>query len=315
MRERGSSTNRRLAVVAAIVIALGVTLVNVGVASAASRPSAFPIIKFIPAADEVTLLIPTPPCRNTPPGCLWKLSVNEPFEPGAPLLGVAIGTTGLLTVTYPPLTCGVVQGDASREIQADVSDGSQNFRLVVGHRLTIGCPGTTTTTGGGGTTTTTKPGGGTTTTTKPGGGTTTTTKPGGGGTTTTTTTTKPGGVTATTKPVKTKPVKTKPVKTKTVRTKAVRTKTSANHAAVSGATSSSTTDPVGHAVQDAAVTQLPFTGLDVRPLGLFGIALVMLGLALVATLETRRRALRRLRYAAQIQAARASRASRWFLGD
>jgi hypothetical protein len=304
-------------VAAAVSIALGVTLVNMGVASAASRPSAFPIIKFIPAENEVTLLIPTPPCRNTPPGCVWKLSVNEPFAPGTPLLGVAIGTSGLLTVTYPPLTCGVIQGDASREIQADVSVGSQHFRLEVGHRLTIACPGTTTTTKpGGGTTTTTKPGGGTTTTTKPGGGTTTTTKPGGGGTTTTTkpgdgggtTTTKPGSGTATTRPVSTKPVKTKPVKTgASSSTTAV--------AAVSGTTSSSSTEPVGHAVQDAALTQLPFTGLDVRPLGLFGIVLVALGLALVGTLETRRRALRRLRYAAQIQASRASRASRWFLGD
>jgi hypothetical protein len=37
----------------------------------------------------------------------------------------------------------------------------------------------------------------------------------------------------------------------------------------------------------AVVTQLPFTGLDVRPLAMIGIALVLLGLMLATRVEQR----------------------------
>ncbi len=127
---------------AAISIAVGVTLSGMGVAGAAPQPSKFVIIRFIQSLHEVTLQIPTPPCKHGPPGCVWKLSVNEPLLPGDPELGVATGTSGLLTVIYPSTVCGTVQGDAGVLLQADVSVGGQTWRYKVGHRLVIVCPPT-----------------------------------------------------------------------------------------------------------------------------------------------------------------------------
>ena len=135
------STSRRIAAVVAFSVVVGVPLAGTGVATAALRPKHFVVIKFVPSANEVTLQIPTPPCRHGPPGCVWRLLVNEPFVPGEPLLGVVTGTSGLLTVTYPSTVCGVVQGDAS-----GMSAGSGRWRIKVGHRKTIVCPVTTTAT-------------------------------------------------------------------------------------------------------------------------------------------------------------------------
>ena len=64
-----------------------------------------------------------------------------------------------------------------------------------------------------------------------------------------------------------------------------------------------------------ASSQLPFTGADLRPLVLLGIALVVLGGFLLTTVEWRRRLLRR---AAAVRADQMTdglrRASAWFLG-
>jgi hypothetical protein len=140
MREHGKRVHRRVAALAAISIVAGVTLAGVGSAGAEPRPNRFVIIKFAPPLHQVTLTIPTPPCKHGPPGCVWRLWVNEPFAPGAPVLGSAIGTSGFLTVTYPSTVCGTVQGDASVTVQqANASAGGQTFRYEVGHRLTIPC--------------------------------------------------------------------------------------------------------------------------------------------------------------------------------
>jgi hypothetical protein len=67
----------------------------------------------------------------------------------------------------------------------------------------------------------------------------------------------------------------------------------------------------------AAVRQLPFTGLDIRPLALLGSLLVLLGLVMMTNLEQRRRSLLGLAVAVRPRSvARATgRATRWFLGD
>ena len=221
MREHGGSGGVRLvAVLSAIVIASGITIAGMGVATASMRPSQFVIISFVPSLDEVTLQIPTPPCKHESRGCVWKLSVNEPLAPGTPVLGQATGRSGLLVVKYPAAVCGTVQGDASVALQADVSVGGSVWHYKVGHRITIPCPSTS-----------------------------------------------PGAAPA------------DPAATGT--------------APFTGAPS--TADQSGHAVQTAAVAQLPFTGVGVRSLALTGTSFVLAGLVLAAGLEQRRRLVRRVR--------------------
>ena len=255
MRECGrSGAYRRLAWLGAGLVVAGVALTGVGVASAATRPSRFVVIKFLPALNEVTLTIPTPPCPNGPPGCIWRLWVDEPFAPGAPALGSATGTTGTLVVTYPSTVCGTVQGDASVTLQADVSVGGEVWRYKVGHRTDIPCP-----------------------------------PPGPPSPPPTSPPTPPPAVTATTVTPATTPT-------------------------ASPSTPDGGTTPT-KAVQTAAISQLPFTGIDLEPMALAGLASVLAGLLLATRLEERRRALRRLHVAAQVQRVRAARASRWFLGE
>ena len=163
---------------------------------------------------------------------------GAPFAPGAPQLGEAIGTSGLLTVTYPSTVCGTVQGDASVIMQADVSVGGPAWRFEVGHRMAIPCPTGAPTTPAAAVTQLPNTG-----------------TPGDGG----------------------------------------------------------TTGPDGGApaVKTAALAQLPFTGIDLTPMALIGLTLVLAGVLLAMGLE----GLRRLPSTLQLQRARASRASHWFLGD
>ena len=256
MREHGKRGHRRVAALAATLVVAGVTLAGMGSATAAPRPSQFVIVKFLPSLHEVTLTIPTPPCKHGPPGCVWRLWVNEPFAPGAPVLGSATGTSGVLTVTYPSTVCGTVQGDASVTLQADVSVGGQVWRYKVGHRMTIPC-------------------------------------------TPTSPTTHPP--TATTHPATAPDPKS----------------SATTQLPFTGGTATTTTGPTtpAKAVQTAAITQLPFTGIDLKPMVLMGMALILAGLLLASRLEQRRRALHRLHIAARVQRERASRASRWFLGQ
>jgi hypothetical protein len=142
MQYHAGRVRRLVAVLAAVLVASGVTLAGMGVATASGRPSQFAVIKFLPALDEVTLQIPTPPCPHPSKGCVWRLTVNEPLAPGTPFLGQATGTSGLLVVKYPATVCGTVQGDASIALQADVSVGGTVWHFRVGHRITIPCPST-----------------------------------------------------------------------------------------------------------------------------------------------------------------------------
>ena len=224
MRAGGMRVHLWAKSVAMTSIMVGVALTGIATATAAPGPSKFAIVKFLPSLNEVTLTVPTPPCRKGPPGCVWQLWVNEPFAPGAPVLGTATGTSGVLTVTYPSTVCGTVQGDASVALQADVSVGGLTFRHLFGHRLTIQC--------------------------------------------TTTTATADPQTAPPTGPTTQLPF--------------------------AGVISSSPTDPGTTATAartTAAVVQLPFTGLNVRPLAIIGSVLVLLGLMLVTRREHQRRLL------------------------
>ncbi len=139
MREHGRRGHRRIAALAAIVIAVGLTQAATGVATAATRPNKFVVVRLDPSAHQVTLQVPTPSCVHSPPGCVWLLAVDQPFTAGDPHLGMATGTSGLLTVTYPAAVCGVVQGDAEVTVPGRTA-GSERWRYKVGHRIDVPCP-------------------------------------------------------------------------------------------------------------------------------------------------------------------------------
>jgi hypothetical protein len=99
----------------AAVVCAGVTLIGLSVAMqvaawGASGSPTSAVITFNDAAHQVTLTIPTPACPTTQPDCRWKFFLNEPKLH----VDVAIlyGTSGTLTIPYPPNFCGVIQADA-----------------------------------------------------------------------------------------------------------------------------------------------------------------------------------------------------------
>jgi hypothetical protein len=81
-----------------------------GTAWAAPAPA--PALTFNSVAQEVELTIPSPPCPPSESACQWMLYVNEPGVNGQPTISEVIGTSGTLTVPYPPDFCGVIQADA-----------------------------------------------------------------------------------------------------------------------------------------------------------------------------------------------------------
>jgi hypothetical protein len=74
-------------------------------------------------------------------------------------------------------------------------------------------------------------------------------------------------------------------------------------------------DSPSSTVSEPAAAQLPFTGMDPRPLLIFGVTLMALGSVLLSTVESRRRLLRRAA-ALRIDHVKdgARRTSSWFLG-
>ena len=244
MQMQGKTANRWLVVMAAMLVALGAATISAGAASASTPVRALVVIKFSDLQQQVTLTIPTPPCRTVggTQACTWMLSVD--VHGGSDVIQQTGSTAGgILTVGYPPGVCGEIQADAL------VGSGSSGpWHLEVGHRHTITSPSCPTT-------------------------------PPAAGPTNQLPFTGDGPTTTTAPPV------------------AI--------AAAAGVTPAA-----------ARLTQLPFTGIDAKPMLIVGTTLVLLGLWLLSTLEQRRRALRRMGAAAQISsvAESASRASRWFLG-
>jgi hypothetical protein len=121
-------------------------------------------------------------------------------------------------------------------------------------------------------------------------------------TTTTTTSTKPP-------PATTKPTTTT---TKPPQVSAATTTPTTSALPFTAATSASPTTTAPHV---AAAAQLPFTGLDIKPLILLGSALILFGGLLLTTVESRRRALQRAS-AIRLDDVREGtrRTSSWFLG-
>ncbi len=101
----------------AMSIIAGLTLIVLSegmqtVSSGAAGGSAPGRLEFDDAAQQLTLTIPTPACVPGHEGRKWVLFVNEPRAPGKPVVGSVTGSTGVLTVKYPPDFCGVLQADA-----------------------------------------------------------------------------------------------------------------------------------------------------------------------------------------------------------
>ncbi len=102
---------KRIAVVLSSVlslIALSVTLG--GIAWGATGTSSTAIIQFNDAAQQAVLIIPTPACPASLPNCQWKFFLNEPKLHVD--VSTVYGTSGTLTLDYPPDFCGVIQADA-----------------------------------------------------------------------------------------------------------------------------------------------------------------------------------------------------------
>jgi hypothetical protein len=104
---------KRMVTVVGAIVGLIAVSVPVGSAAVSAADSALTgLITFDDAAQQVTLTVPTPACAPDHEGCKWVLFVNEPKVAGEPVVGSETGTTGVLTVKYPPDFCGVLQADA-----------------------------------------------------------------------------------------------------------------------------------------------------------------------------------------------------------
>ncbi len=269
---------RAVMVLAVVVIAVGASMVSAGTAWAMKErsPEAMPRFDGMTSAVEVT--IPTD-CPIVRPVCQWVLFVNEPDAPGKPVAGFEVGTSGVLSVPFPPY-CGV--------IQADVLVGPKPWKMMDGVRAPIeDCPQPTTTTTTSTSTTTTS-----TSTTTTSTSTTTTTS----STTTTTTTTRPSTTTTTKVPAVVASASTTP-----------------NGSSDLPFTDDTTASTVAKAADGSS--QLPYTGAPVRLLLLLGITLMLLGAVLLTSLETRRRMVRRVA-SVRVDDLKdgADRMSSWFLG-
>jgi hypothetical protein len=233
---------KRIVVVISSVIALIALSVTLGGAAwSAADTSSTAVITFDDAAHQATLTIPTPACPVSQPDCRWKFFMNEPK------LNVDVatvyGTTGVLTIAYPPDFCGVIQADAY--IGGPPWDAQRGFQHTIEDCKTP--PNTTTTT----------------------------TEPPTTTTTTTTTTTSPPPP-----PVAQGPHAPPPPPAPAPPPPAAASPTPVASPATVPAT--------------VAPKQLPFTGVDVKPLWFIGLTLVALGVGLLTSGESWRRMAHRL---------------------
>ncbi len=221
---------RTIVALAAVIslVALSVTLG--GAAWSATNAPSTAVITFDDAAHQVTLQIPSPACPTTQPDCQWKFFLNEPKL--SVDVATIYGTSGTLTLSYPPNFCGVIQADAYVGPPWVAKRGFQ-------HTIEDCEPPTTTTT----------------------------VPP-------TTTTTEPPTTTTTTEPPIPPPISGNNVEPP--------------------APAPAPVAPIATVTPTPPLTQLPFTGKDIKPFLFGGLALVALGLALAAPSEVWRRASRRL---------------------
>lgn len=247
MQKRRMRGSRRASVAALVLVAMGLVVMASSVASASVLLNHFPVIKFWSASSEVTLQLPQPACPVSRPGCEWTLLVDEPDVPAQTVVGMVSGTSGILTVAYPPDFCGVIQADAIL--------GPDPTKLEVGHQVVVttasGCPPITKNT-----------------LPPP--------KP------------LPGASGGSPPPA-------------------------GNVTSTPGGTATLANDPAHVAAAEAA--QLPFTGIDIKPMGYIGVGMVVTGLLLASTFEKRRRDLQRVKAGTGSAAQHAAHVSRWFLGE
>jgi hypothetical protein len=98
----------------AVAVCVGIALIGMSLAMQGKAwgvtPPTSAVITFNDAAQSVTLTIPTPACPTTQPDCRWKFFLNEPKLHVD--VAIVYGTSGSLTIPYPPNFCGVIQADA-----------------------------------------------------------------------------------------------------------------------------------------------------------------------------------------------------------
>ena len=146
---------KRIAVILSSVIALITVSVTLGGAawSATNSPTTA-VITFNDAAHNVQLTIPTPACPTSQPDCQWKFFLNEPKLHVD--VATIYGTSGTLTLDYPPEFCGVIQADAyvgppwvaKRGFQHTIDDCNPPNTTTTTTTTTTTVPPTTTTTTG-----------------------------------------------------------------------------------------------------------------------------------------------------------------------
>jgi hypothetical protein len=136
-----------------------------------------------------------------------------------------------------------------------------------------------------------------------------------GGSSTTTTTSTSTSTTSTTTTTRTTVAPTTTPSTAPPHVAAVTTSTAPGSNALPFTGATQATPGTGTTGDQLDSSQLPFTGADIRPMVLIGIALVLLGVLLITTVESRRRMLRRVA-AVRMERVRegARRTSDWFLG-
>jgi hypothetical protein len=288
--------------VAIALVSMGAIMVTAGTASSTPEVFSYPVLRFDDAAQQIQLKIPTPACPVGQSDCEWMLYVNQPGEPGQPVVAQVIGTSGVLTVAYPDF-CGVLQADAL------IGPAPWVYKTGIRRRIDTCVSPTTTTTSSSTTTTTSSTT--TTTTTDPSTTTTTSTEP-----STTTTTTDPSTTTTTTSTSTTLPATTTTQSSVPPVVSAGSTTPTTGGGGSSQLPFTDATSASSSGAGTTATSSLAFTGLDIKPLVLIGSMMILIGGLLLTTMETKRRALRRVPVIKLDQVREGTRrTSSWFLGE
>lgn len=135
-------TVKRIVWLALVVVIFGVgfALGSIRTLEAANRP----MIRFDDPPGQVTLSIPSSPCRTNgnETSCQWGLFVNE--IPSGKLVAWDFGgTAGTISVHEPANYCGILQADALVGPNAHGFDTLNGYRKEFGYRQTVctnGCP-------------------------------------------------------------------------------------------------------------------------------------------------------------------------------
>jgi hypothetical protein len=242
---------KRILIASAVAVTV-VAAVAIGTAWGAPGAPSSAVITFDDSAHQVTLQIPSPACPTAQPGCEWKFFLNEPKL--SIDVATIYGTSGTLTLAYPPNFCGVIQADAYVGPPWVPKRGWQH---------TIGdCTSATTAT---------------TDLPDTGGTTATTDAPDTPPSSTTTTTDAPehGGTNAPVTPIGTT--------SGTVQLPDTQAAAVAPAVAPAAAEASATTpSALPETATSARLTSLPFTGADLQPFVYLGTMFVVLGIVLMA---------------------------------